>query len=163
MDDLIKESLAGFDAVWQRVTGRDETGDRPPERTYPPEGPLPDLIRDELCAAACTAALARMFQGSGRALLLRHAADAKRHLRRLRAEYFIATGQTGCSGGDCRTVAGKLTSLRQLFLQAVRMAGRYEQAAACTDGAELRQALDAFAADERRRAQETRSLLVELF
>ncbi len=161
MDNIIKESLTGFEDVWQRVTGRDTP--QPPESAYSQEDSLLLLIHEEICAAAGATALARMFQGDGRALLLRHAADAKRHLRRLRAEYFITTGLTAASNGDCRAVGGKLASLRDAFLAAGQLAGRYEMAAGQTDCPELAEAFGAFAADERRRAQELRALLIDSF
>ena len=162
MDDMLTESLAGFDAVWQRVTGREGPA-AAPAAPVPRPDTLLDLMRAEVCAAACASALARSFPAGGRAVLLRHAADARRHLRRLQAEYFIAAGVQGVPGGDCPAPAGKLAALRALFLQAEDMAGRYGQAAAQTDCDALQQALSAFAADERCRAQELRALLVESF
>ena len=167
MDEMIKDSLEGFDTLWQRVTGRDaaqaEPDAVPDKRTYSQEDTLLGLIHDETCAALGASSLARMLQGDGRAVFLRHAADAKRHLRRLRAEYFITTGVTGGSNEDCRNTAGKLAAMRALFLQAEELAGRYEKAAEMADSAQLREVYLAFAEDVHRRAQETRSLLIESF
>lgn len=161
MDEMIKDSLDGFDSVWQRVTGRADTTQQP--HTYSQEDALLGLIHDETCAAFYASSLARMFQGDGRTLLLRHAADAKRHLRRLRAEYFITTGVTSGTNEDCRSVTGKLASLRSAFLQAAELAERYEACAGQSENAELREVFTAFAADERRHAQEIRALLIESF
>lgn len=165
MDEMINESLAGFDSVWQRVTGKNdcEAENCPAAGTYSEEDTLLGLIHDETCAAFQSTALARMFQGDGRATLMRHANQAKRHLRRLRAEYFIATGITGGSNEDCRAVNGKLASLRSLFLQAGELAERYEKAADQTESEALREVFLTFAADERHRAQEIRALLIESF
>ncbi len=162
-DNRIKDSLAGFNAVWRRVTGTEEA--RPDGRTplYDEEDALARFIRDELCAASHTASLARMFQGSRRAVLLRHAAEASRHARHLRAEYFIRTGAMPEPGGGCRRANGKLASLRAILLQDRRMADGYENAAYAAGSAELRQLYQTFAADARRQAQEIRILLIESF
>ena len=161
MDDMLTESLAGFDAVWRRVTGRgDMPGDDAPLALTEA---LRALMGGEACAAATASSLARAFRGDDRAALLRHAAEARRHLRRLRAEYFIATGSGGVPMGDCPPSAGALNGLRALLLQAEDMAARYERAAERADSGELRQTLAAFAEDERRRARETRALLIGRF
>ena len=160
-ESFIKESLTGFDAVWKRVTGGHETADK--AEVYSEEDILKELIQDENCAAQYASSLARMFQGDGRAVLLRHAADAKRHSRRLRAEYFIRTGVSYSQENNCQGVSGKLSSLRQALLQAGLRAEKYDFAAEHTSSLELRQAYQAFAADTRRCAQETRALLIESF
>ncbi len=167
MDETIRESLAGFDAVWQRVTGG--AGDPalgPPPRpadTYSLEDTLLGFIHDETCSAVWAAALARLLPTDGRAVLQHIAAGARRHLRRLRAEHFIVTGVTGGGNEDCRSITGKLASLRALYLQADKMAGAYERACEQTPDPDLREAFAAFAADERRFAQQIRALLIESF
>ena len=164
MDDMIRDSLAGFGQLWQRVSCAGESAE--PGRgadTYSPEDTLLALIHDEICTGAYVSALARMFQGDGRALLQRHAAEARRHLRRLRAEHFIITGVEGGAHQDCRSLSGRLPALRAVLLQAADMAERYAAAAERTDCPELREVFSAFAADERRRARETRSLLIDSF
>ena len=160
-ENLIKDSLTGFDAVWTRVTGMGQTP--PAETVYSEDETLKQLIYDEICAAQCAAALARMFQGDGRAVLLRHAADAKRRSRRLRAEYFIRTGLTCEPPDNCRGASGKLASLRAALLQANQRAERYAQAAERSDSPELRQVYRTFAADAIQHAQETRALLIDSF
>lgn len=163
MDDMLKESLDGFESLWQRVSCRSEDALDTGTDTYSLEDTLLGLIHDETCAMTYASALARSFQGDSRAVLQRHASQARRHLRRLRAEYFIATGVTGGKNEDCRALGGRLPALRTVLLQARDMARRYEQAAERTDCPELREAFTAFAADERRRAQELRSLVIESF
>lgn len=158
-DDLIKDSLTGFDDVWKRVTG----SSAPLSEAYSEETMLRELIHSETCAAQYAAALARMFQGDGRAVLVRHAADAKRHGRRLRAEYYIRTGVSPAPMDNCQGVSGKLASLRSALLDADALAERYDHAGSHTDSEELRQVYQTFAADARRRAQETRALLIENF
>ena len=167
MDDMLTESLSGFDELWQRVTRQDLVPEGRPRsgeaRTYGREDALLTFIHDETCAAAGYAALARMFQGDSRAALLRHAAGARSHLRRLRAEYFIATGLTGGGNEDCRALSGRLASLRELFLRSEDLAARYARAAESAGDEALREAYAAFAQDVDRRAQDTRALLVDSF
>ncbi len=162
MDDMLKESLEGFENLWQRVTCRQETPVEPRD-TYSMEDMLLAFIHDETCTATAASALARMVQGDGRAALQRHAAEAKRRLRRLRAEYFILTGVPGGSNQDCRPLSGALPGLRTELLRAGDMAARYELAAKKTDDAALGEAFAAFAQDERRRARELRALIIGSF
>ena len=163
MDETLKESLEQFDSLWRRVCPQDECPVGQKAGTYSLEDALLGFIHDEICAGVCASALARMCRGEGRALLLRHAAEAKRHLRRLRAEYFIATGVTAGTNEDCRVMPTGLPALRTAFLQAGDLAARYEDAAERTDSPELREVFLAFASDVRRRARETRSLLIDSF
>lgn len=165
MDDMIKESLDGFPDLWKRVSCQPQS---PPEQeakadTYSQEDTLLGLIHDETCTGVYAAALARMCPADGRAVLQRHAAQARRHLRRLRAEYFLATGVTGGCNEDCRAMGDKLPALRAEFLRAGDMAERYEQAAERADSPELRDVFTSFAADERCRARELRSLVIGSF
>lgn len=163
MDDMIKDSLAGFDVLWQRVEGGCESAaTQAPKAAYSPEEVLRSLIREETCAAMNAANLARSCQGDGRALLQRHAADARRHLRRLRAEYFIRTGATPPCPEDCPCGAGRLAALRASYLQAKDLADRYTEAAGHAEP-ELREVLSSYAEDERCRAKDLRSLLLGSF
>ena len=159
MDEMLKESLDGFDDLWQRVSGGAKT---PPERDSL-EDALLALIHDETCAVAYASALAQLFPGEDRTVLRRHAGEARRHMRRLRAEYFIATGVTAGSNEDCRALDGKLPGLRTALLQADEMAARYENAAKREEWATLRDMFAAFAADEQRRARELRALIIGKF
>ena len=161
-NDLIKESLKDFDGVWQRVTG---TAPRLPPHPEPwsEEDSLREMIREEDCAAQYAASLARLFQSDSRAVLMRHAGEAKRHARRLRAEYFIRTGLTAPQTYGCQGVTGKLASLRDALLQEDRRAAMYDSAAEHTERAELRHLYKLFAGDARRHGRESRGLLVECF
>ena len=165
MDEQILDSIAHFGPLWQRVTGQtpETSGPAQAERTYPMQDALLLFIHDEICAAAGAAALAKGSPPDGRTVLSRHAADARRHLRRLRAEYFILTGLMAGGNDDCRPAAGKLASLREAYLQAGSLAARYAQAAEQADQPELAEVFAGFAADERRRGQELRALLVGSF
>ena len=163
MDDLIRESMEGFDDVWRRVTGKQEADTPPTPEICPREDTLASLIRREACAAMQSAALARMCRGDGRALLTRHAGETKRRLRRLRAEQFIAAGHADAGGGPCPLPDGKLAALRALYLGAVALGEAYEKAGAETSDPALAELFAAFAGDSRRRAKELRALLVDSF
>ena len=165
MDESIRESLAGFDAVWQRVAGLDSTPERTPDRQRadPLEDHLAHFIHEETCAAVWAAALARLFGGEARTVLLRQAADARRHLKRLRAEYFIAAGVPAGGNQDCRDISGKLASLRTVYLQARDRAADYEEQAERAPSPELREMFAAFAGDEARHAREARRLILASF
>ncbi len=154
----IKESLAGFDALWQRVAGV-----RPAlPAAFDAEDALLGFIQEEACAAVRAAALARQFRGEARTLLQRQAELARLHVRRLRAERFIVTGLSGTDKVDCRVPADKLAALRGAYLQAGALAEGYD-AAAQAAGGELASLFAAFAADARTRAQQLRTLLVGSF
>ena len=161
MDDLIRESMDGFDEVWRRVTGKPGTGCA--ERTYTTEDMLAPLIAGEDCAAQVSAALARMCQDQARQVLARHAAGAKARLRRLRAEYFIAGGAAAPAQGPCPMTEGRQAALRRLYLDAVALTDRYEKAAGAAADDALKEALDAFARESELRARELRALLVASF
>ena len=162
MEDLIRESMDGFDEVWRRVTGKPVTGCI--GKTYTPEDTLAALISGEACAAQASAALAKACQGQTRQVLARHVAEAKARLRRLRAEYFIAVGAAAPEPGPCPTAPeGRQAAMRRLWLDATALADRYEKAAGEADDAALKEVLAAFAVDSRARAQELRALLVASF
>ncbi|MCC8357169.1 MAG: hypothetical protein LJU34_04880, partial [Oscillospiraceae bacterium] len=140
IDESIRESLAGFAAVWQRVAGAERPAGQAEETAPIPrfreEQAMESFIQAELCAAAFDKALARMFQSKGRAVLLAQAEDAMRRARRLRAEYFIRTGVTYTPENHGPSVGGKLASLREAMLREARLAQDYTQAAAQTTAPE---------------------------
>lgn len=162
MDDLIRESMDGFDEVWRRVTGKPGTGCA--GRTYATEDILAPLIAGEAGTAYQSAALARACQGRARQVLSRHANRAKVRLRRLRAEYFIAAGVTAPETAPATPAGeGPRTALRRLWLDAAALADRYEKAAGEAKDAALKEVLDAFAGESRTRARELRALLTATF
>ena len=161
MDDLIRESMDGFDEVWRRVTARPGTGCT--ERTYAPEDMLAPLLAGEACAAKVSAALARACRGEARQVLTGHAGRANVRLRRLRAEYFLAAGTAAPEPGPCPMPEGRQAALRRLWLDAGVLADRYEKAAGEADDADLKEVLAAFARESKVRARELRTLLVASF
>lgn len=155
-DREITACLAGFEHLWQRVSGNTPSA-RSEDRT------LQHLIREECCVAGYYTALARMFQGSGRAQLLNQAGEARRHARRLRAEYFILTGLSCDAPKDCPSVSGKLASLRSALTTEQNLAAAYAQAAEATECPVLREAYRCFAQEASGRAAANRTLLLECF
>lgn len=149
--------LAGFETLWQRVSGRK------PEKHVTEEDRLPGFIREECCLAAFYTALARMFQNPGRAQLMSQAADAKRRSRRLRAEYFILTGLTCDVPRDCPGTGGKLASLRSALETEYRLAEAYTEASETTSCPILKELYQCFAQDSNLCAQANRALLLDCF
>lgn len=149
--------LAGFEALWQRVSGKT------PEKHIAEEDRLPGLIREECCLAAFYTALARMFQNPGRAQLMSQAADAKRRSRRLRAEYFILTGLTCDAPRDCPGTGGKLASLRAALEKEQRLTEAYAEAADKAACPMLKEVYRCFAQETAAHAQANRALLLDCF
>ena len=164
-DEYLKESLAGFDALWQRVTGRepDRTDSAPAQDACPLGDALLALIGAETRAAAEAAVLARQCQGESRGMLQRQVSEARRRLRRLRAEYYILTGAEAVAETDFRPAGSRLACLRRAYLRAEHLAGQYEQAAALAGCGPLRDALAGFAGDAECAARQLRALLVDSF
>ena len=165
--DILK-SLAGFEEVWKRVTAAGPTAEEKAPKEAP-SGPsseeetLKRLIEDEIRDAAYYTFASRMFQGKARTMLLYHAADEKRHARRLQAEYFIRTGESYAPSCVCEPTADRMTSLRAALLREQAGAAAYQSAAERTAAPELREVYLHNAADEQRHAREDRELILEKF
>ncbi len=154
----IQQTLARFDGVWDRVTGK-QTGNV----SGGGEGELPALIRDELCAARFDSMLSRMFQGAARSELQDHAASAACRARKLRAEYFILSGEL-CPGKEkCGAPACRMEGLRSAFLRDSRMAEAYKKAAAGSSVRELTELYTAFQKELTRSAAEKRARITACF
>lgn len=161
MEENILQCLEDFDRLWQRVTA---VSSAPPPTAGTDENQrLQSFLAAELCSAAYYTNLAKMFQGQGRQLLLSHAAEEKAHARRLRAEYFIRTGQSALPGGNCESVSGKLASLRSIYFRELEAAAAYREAAEGCTNEDLASLYHSFAQDEERHAQENRELLLDCF
>ncbi|MCD7845771.1 MAG: hypothetical protein LUG57_07980, partial [Oscillospiraceae bacterium] len=150
IDQSIQESLAGFETLWRRVTGRERAvqrqGTETPAPRFREEETLQALIREEQWAAAWNAAFARQFQGGGRAVLLAQAREARSRAGRLRGEYFICTGLSCAPKAACPPVSGRMTALRTAMLRQERLAQDYAQAAAQTAVPALRALYQDYAA-----------------
>ena len=91
-----------FDAVWRRVLAENDLSSAPPEPVVKPEhhaeaaeaARLRRFMDDEACDAQLYGLLASKSTGCIRRTLDAISADECRHLKKLRARYFIVTGDT---------------------------------------------------------------------
>ena len=90
MEEVWQEALSGFDAVWQRVQGEELPA--PPTQSEPLGETA--LLEGLLQRMAETAAAYRSANGREAEPLRRLAAQCRQDLQRLRAEYFLRSGET---------------------------------------------------------------------
>ena len=155
-----QSALEGFDSVWTRVAGRTEAR---PLRTEPLKTPaLAELAAEAGRAAMYDRALALCFRGESRSLLQRHARQAERRARRLRAEAFLADGVRRIGAESCPRPDGALDGLRSAMLRDGAAAKTYAGAAEAAGG-ELRAVLSAFAEETEAAAAEKRRLILRCF
>jgi len=153
--------MAGFNALWQRVTQSTPQNTTP--ACFPEDEQLHQLLCREFCAAKGYTVLARMFPSRSRMLLIAHGNDAKRRARRLHGEYFIRTGQRCRCEGDCPIPEGKLPSLRSLLRQEQELSDNYRTAAERTGCPILKELYSRFSAETAERAKTLRALLLDCF
>ena len=136
-----------FDRLWQRVQGG-ETAPKPRSEA--------DTLRRLSDDTAQALALERRLQGRCAALapLCRETAS---RLRRLRAAYYLETGECCCPPETCSVRAGLLPSLRADCLAARARAAAYEDAPAATD--ELRELYRDLAESERTHARQLEGII----
>lgn len=138
-----KEYFEGFDALWQRVQGRDCTVDgapvsspsQPPGMAETPqeaagEQELKGQIRRASDYHAMLSALCRRWRNSRFSQTLsRMTQDAARHISQLEAAYYILTGDS-CAPPKNDTAQWELPdALRELWHESEAMAAAYKQAA----------------------------------
>lgn len=150
-------SLNAFPELWKRVT------EMPPKNTFSNEATLEHFIREEYCTSQFYASLAYMFPNKSRTELISRSNDAKRRLRRLRAEYFIRTGVTLTPSDKCPAVTGKLASLRSVMARQRETAAEYERASSMTDCPILRELFRTYGKELSAAAALDRALLIENF
>ena len=158
-------ALSGFDAVWTRVSGTEAPERKPPQGPPSPDGAcrMRELSKQEEQAAAYDRALAALFRGWERGVLLRHAQSALRRSARLRAEAFLLDGRRCASGASCPRLCGTLSALRDSMLRDETAAEGYEREAKINDCAPVRELLECFAGERRQAAKEKRELIVRSF
>ena len=118
MEEFIMTQEA-FDRLWQRVQGG-ETAPKPRSEA--------DTLRRLSDDTAQALALERRLQGQCAALVPLCRETASR-LRRLRAAYYLETGECCCPPETCSVRGGLLPALRADCLAARARAGRYAAAA----------------------------------
>ena len=150
MEEFIMTQEA-FDRLWQRVQGG-EAAPKPRSEA--------DTLRRLSDDTAQALALERRLQGQCAALAPLFRETASR-LRRLRAAYYLETGECCCPPETCSVRGGLLPSLRADCLAARARAGQYA-AAAQEAGAELRTLYETLAVEEQTHAARLASLLCRL-
>lgn len=155
ISESLGKSLSGFDGVWQRVTATKDS--------FSDEAALQGFIQDTWQLSQQYTSLARHFSGSGHTTLSTHAAQCAAQAKRLRAEYFILTGQAYAPAPVQEAPGGRLARLRQQLIEAQALAVRYETAAGQTKHEPLSSLYAAFADQLRITAQEDRALLLHAF
>ncbi len=112
-----------FDAVWQRVLGASDekpsnTSDKPskPPRRTDAAQQLRELMDGASTDAVMYTALSARVSGCCRRTLLCIAGDKKRHLKKLRAQYFLLTGCTYTPPPCCPLIYCVTDVLRQKYL-----------------------------------------------
>ena len=150
MEEFIMTQEA-FDRLWQRVQGG-EAAPKPRSEA--------DTLRRLSDDTAQALALERRLQGQCAALVPLCRETASR-LRRLRAAYYLETGECCCPPETCSVRGGLLPSLRADCLAARARAGQYA-AAAQGANAELRALYETLAAEEQTHAARLAALLCRL-
>ena len=115
--------LAGFDAVWERVSGQ------PLEKVHEPSVSWTELLGElERYWQGCRK-LAALAHGSHRSRLMRLAAEARKALSMARTECFLDTGDVFHGELVCNFASYTPYNLRKLCKNAVNLAGLLQKAA----------------------------------
>ena len=160
-----------FDAVWRRVMS--ENAEASPQADYPKSNArggesteaarLKAFMDDEACDAQQYALLARHFRGHAGQRLMGISSDERHHLKKLKAKYFILTGQTYTPPGSCPFVRSVRETLRQKVRGEAEGARAYLDAATDTAYDDLSETYRALAADEERHSQLLGGIIESLF
>lgn len=111
MEEAWQEALSGFDAVWQRVQGGDVPA-LPPQPEPPGEAAL---LEGLLCRMAEAEAAYRGAGGREPEALRRLAGQCRQDLQRLRAEYYLRTGETALPAPARQPAESLPALLRQVW------------------------------------------------
>lgn len=162
-NETIRETIRGFDGVWQRVTTQTATP-APETASGGGDRALRRFIQSEQRAAHDDACLARRLCGRARMLLMQLSSKANCRARSLRAEYFIRTGETCVPHEDDDTPAdGCLCALRETYERYKRLSQSYKRAAERTDDEQLRCLYTAAAEETCRAAAALRCVITNCF
>jgi len=155
------ETLSGFEAVWQRVTG----AVRPPESPAAPGADrseasiLVRFIEDSIPCVRLYTRLAGHCGGSARGTLLRLASEDRRRLRRLQMELFLLDGDDHAPHPSPEQPRGMLSALRSAYVTETELSHAYRTAAAHTQLDHLRELYLRFALEEKQHADALRRLI----
>lgn len=143
-----------FDAVWRRVTNQPETGSKKAVQrkaaSADEKARLRAFMDDEANDAQIYGTLAGMVSGCARQTLLQISGDEKGHLKRLRAYYFILTGETYMPPCACPLIYSVCDTLRKKYSGESEGSKAYLEAAASTSNEDLSDTYRALGADEAR-------------
>ena len=150
MEEFIMTQEA-FDRLWQRVQGAE---------TVPPRPDHADTLRRFLDETAQALALERRLQASC-AELSPLCRESFSRLRRLRAAFYLQTGERHCPPATCPVRSGLLPDLRADCLASRARAGRYA-AAAQSAPEELQPLYETLSAEEQTHSERLAALLCRL-
>ncbi len=129
----LKFDRAKFDDVWRRVMP-EAAEDRKEQKavTAPEKGDicwLRDFIDAEAHDALLYSALASRCRGCNRQALFQIASDERHHLRKLKAAYFIGTGEIYHPTDACPLIYSAAETLRGKYSEETEGAAAYRTAA----------------------------------
>ena len=160
-----------FDAVWRRVmsenAGQNAQLENTPMKTDGNDVIETDRLRkfmdDEVCDARLYELVASKVSVRTRQTLLKIAADERRHLKKLRAKYFILTGKTYTPPDSCPYTRYVPETLRQKVKGEAEGAKAYRAAADETGHPGLAETYRQLAADETYHALLLGNIIEDMF
>lgn len=158
MDEWIM-TQASFDRLWARVQGAEAAASSVPERDD--AAVLRRFLDETAEALAFETRLARR-SGGARGSLAALCRETRGRLGRLRAAYFLLTGERVCPPEVCPVCGDWLGDLRRAYLSARRRADAYRLAASESCPEELGALYAALAEEETAHAASLRGLIVSL-
>ena len=143
-----------FEAVWRRVMPEAAENNKEQNAADPTEKNDARRLREFMDNEARDARVYRMLaaacSGSMRQRLHRIALDEQSHLRKLKAVYFILTGEIYRPPEACPLIRGLPETLRRKYLDEKEGSAAYKDAAEKTPVKELADTYPALAEDEAR-------------
>lgn len=159
---------AKFDAVWRRVKLESAVltpAPAKPDRYTEDEeaARLLELMTQEACDARFYGALAARCSGSMRRALSRLSAEEFCHLKRLRAQYFIRTGQSYAPPNTCPVIYSVPDALRRRYAVEKDGAETYEAEAENARDESLKDTYLALSKEEARHRRILEHMIESLF
>jgi hypothetical protein len=154
-NESLRQSLAGFDGVWQRVTAG--------AARFSPQETLEGLLPSVNALAGQYAALARRVPAGERSGLLAQGQAYQRLKKRLQGEYFIVTGRTYALPPVEPLPPERKAALRHLLLQEQSLAKTGTTAAQAAGDSPLVPLLDTLSATAEAHARQNRTRLLAWF
>ncbi len=151
-----------FDAVWRRVTGAPEGSGNLQTAAKEEAARLRGFMDDEAADAPLYEKLAGLTGGCRQRLLLRLSCEAKSRLKKLRACYYILTGETHLPPAQCPVVYSLTDALRHKYTALGTRSDAYLRASAETTYADLLEIYRAYAMDTLRHRKTLAGLIENL-